>query len=60
MSPNNGIIVNGVLRPRLLNIPLASFSIINFDFLVPYVAHYDNSIVLLLIFKTLRFMFCTL
>ena len=46
------------LRPKLLNILLASFFLINLDFLVPHIAQLDNSIVLvLLVFKTRGFMF---
>ena len=32
ISPNNGILLEGVLIPRLLNNPLAFCSLINFDF----------------------------
>ena len=32
MSPNNGILLNGVLRPKLLNNPFALCSFINLDF----------------------------
>ena len=39
ISPNNGILFNGVLRPKLLNISIASCSIINLDFLVLHIAH---------------------
>ena len=46
ISPNNGILLNGVLRPKLLNIPVASCFLINLDFLVLYKAHFDNIIVL--------------
>ena len=54
MSPNNGILLNVVLRPRLLNIPFASCSFRNLDFSLPHIANFDNSIViLLLVFKTL-------
>ena len=65
MSPNNGILLNGVLRPKLLNIPLASCFLINLDFLIPQIAPFDNNIsLLLLVFKTLEFIFsvffCTL
>ena len=31
MSPNNGILLNGVLRLKLLNNPFASCSFINLD-----------------------------
>ena len=34
------------LRPKLLNILLASFFLINLDFLVPHIAQLDNSIVI--------------
>ena len=48
---------NGILRPKLLNIPLASCFLINLDFLLPHIAHFDNIIFLrLLVFETLRSM----
>ena len=44
---------NGVLTPKLLNNPFASCSLINHDFLLPHIAHFDGSIVLqLLVFET--------
>ena len=46
MSANSGILFNGVLRPKLLNIPFASCSFINLDFLPPDTAHFDNNTVL--------------
>ena len=60
ISPNNGILLHGVLRPKLINIPLASCFLINLDFLVPYIAHFDNTIVLpLIVFETLKiYVFC--
>ena len=33
MSSNNGILFDGVFRPRILNNPFASCSFINIDFL---------------------------
>ena len=58
MSPNNGNLLNGVLRPKLLNIPLASCFLINPDCLLPHIAHFHNIIILsLLVFKSLEFMF---
>ena len=46
--PNNGILFNGVLRPKLLNIPL--------NLLQPHIAYFDNIIVLpLLVFGTLGY-----
>ena len=65
MSPNNRILLNGVLRPKLLNIPFASFSFINLDFLLLHTAHFDNNIVLpFLVFNTFKLHFlyfsCTL
>ena len=46
MSPNNGILFNGVLRPKLRNIPFASCSFINLDFSLLHTAYFDNNIVL--------------
>ena len=46
MSPNNGILLNGVLRPKLLNIPFASYYFINLDFLLLHTAHFDDNIAL--------------
>ena len=49
---------NGVLKPKPLNNPLAFSFLINPDFLLLHIAHFDNSIALpLLVFKTLEFMF---
>ena len=57
ISPNNGILLNGVLITKLLNNSLASCSLINLDFLPPHIAHSNNSTVLpLLDFETLEFM----
>ena len=44
MSPNTGILFNGVLRPKLLNNPFACCSLIIFDFLLPHIAHVDKII----------------
>ena len=44
ISPNNGILLNGILRPKLLNILLASCFLINLDFLLPHIAHFDDMI----------------
>ena len=57
MSSNNGILFNGVLRPKLLHIPFVLCSLITFDFLRPHTAlhtaHFDDSIVLpLFVFNT--------
>ena len=53
MSPNNGILLNGVLRPKLLNIPFASYSFINLDFFLLHTAHFDDNTVLpCLVFNT--------
>ena len=48
MSPNNGILLNGVLRSKLLNYPFAACFLINFliDFLMPHTADFDDSIAL--------------
>ena len=58
MSPNIGTLLNGVLIPKLLNSPFASWFLINLDFLLPHIAHFYNTIVLLLlVFETFGFMF---
>ena len=58
ISPNIGTLLNDVLTPKLLNRPFASRSLINRDFLLPHIAHFDNIVfVTLLVFQTLRFMF---
>ena len=59
------ILLKGVLRPKLLNVPLASCFLTNLGFLQPYISHLDRSIILpLLVFKTAGLMFsvffCTL
>ena len=55
MSPNNGILLNGVLRLKLLNNPFASCSFINPDFLLPHTAHFDDNIVVsFLVFNTFK------
>ena len=40
------MLFNSILRPKLLNIPLASYFLINLDFLAPHIVHIDNIIVL--------------
>ena len=45
-SPNIGILLKGVLIPRLLNNPFASCFLINLDFLVLHTGHFGNIIVL--------------
>ena len=53
MSPSRGTLLNGVLIPSLLNNPFASCFLINLDFLVPHIAHFDNIIRLpLLVLET--------
>ena len=61
ISPNIGTLLNGVLTPKLLNSPFASWLLINLDFLLLRIAHFDNYIVLpLLVFEIFGFMFSTL
>ena len=53
MSPNNGILLKGVLIPDLLNNPLAYCSLINLSFLLLHATHFDERIILrLLVFET--------
>ena len=55
MPPNNGILLNGVLTPKLLNIIFASCSFINLDFLLTHTAHfYNNTVLSFLVFNTLE------
>ena len=49
ISPNLGALFNGVLIPKLLNSRFASWFLINLDFLLPHIAHFDNIIDLLLL-----------
>ena len=57
ISSNNGILLNGVLRTKFFNIPLASYFLINLELLLLHIAHFDNIIVLsFLVFETLGFM----
>ena len=62
MSPNDGILLNGVLRSKLFNIPFASCFFINRYFLLLHIAHFHVTIVLpFLIFNSLEstfFVFC--
>ena len=58
MSPNVGNLLNGVLIPNLLNNPFASWFLINLDYLLPHIAHFDNIITLpLLVLETCGFIF---
>ena len=58
ISPNIGTLLHGVLRPKFLNGPFASWFLINLNILVSHIVHFDNTIVLpLLVFETLGFMF---
>ena len=38
---NSGILLNGVLIPKLLNKPFSSCSFTNLDFLIPQSVHFD-------------------
>ena len=58
MAPNIDTLLNGVLIPELLNNPFASWILINLEFFLPHIGHFDNIIPLpLLILETLGFMF---
>ena len=53
MSPNNEILFNGILRPKLHNNPFASCYFINFDFSLPDTAHFDDNVgMLFFVFNT--------
>ena len=58
MSPNIGNLLNSVFIPNLLINPFASWFLINLDFLLPNIAHFDNIITLpLLVLETCGFIF---
>ena len=61
MSPNNGILLNGVLITKILNNPFASCSFINHDFLLLYIAHFDDNsnlpFLVFTIFESIFFVF---
>ena len=55
---SNGILLSGVLIPKLLNNRFAYCSFINLDFLLPHKAHFGNDIDLsFLVFSTFKFIF---
>ena len=57
MGPNKGISLKSVLIPKLLNNTLALCSLINFDFLLSHIAHFEKSIVLpFFVLTTFRFL----
>ena len=57
-SPNIGTLFNGVLIAKLLNSPFASWFLINLNFLLPHIAHFDNIITIpLLVLETCGFIF---
>ena len=41
-SPNNGTLLNGIFKLKLVNDPFNYCSFINFDFLLPHTAHFDD------------------
>ena len=58
MSPNNGILPNGVLIPKLLNNPFASCCFISLECLLLHTAYFDDNInVPLLAFEAFGFIF---
>ena len=57
MGSNKGIKLKDVLIPKLLNNPLGSCCLINFNFLLLYTAHFDKGIILtFLVHKTFGFL----
>ena len=46
ISPNIGTLLNSVLILKLLSSPFASWFLINLDFLLPHIAHFDHIIAL--------------
>ena len=58
---NNGILLKGVLIPKLFNNPSASCSFINLDFLLLQTTHFDDKanlpVLVFIIFASLIFAF---
>ena len=55
---NNGILLKGVLIPKLLSNPFASYYFTNLDFLNPHLVHFDCIINLpLFVLKTFELKF---
>ena len=50
---NKGTLLNGVLIPKLLNIPIVCCSLINLDFLLLHIAQFDCIIDLFCLFLTI-------
>ena len=46
MPPNNGNLLNEVLKAKLLNSPFVYCSFTNLDFLLPQTKHFDGIIIL--------------
>ena len=46
MLPSIGNLLNGVIIPKLINRPYASWLLINLDFLLPHIVHFNNIIAL--------------
>ena len=57
MSPNIGNLLKGVLIPNLLNNPFASCFLINLDFLLLHIVHFDIITLPLLVLETCGFIF---
>ena len=58
MPPNIGNLLNDVLIPNLLNNPFSSWFLINLDFLLLHIVHFNNIIILpLLVLQTCGFIF---
>ena len=56
VSPNNGILFNSILRPKLLKHRFITCSFINPDLLLPHTAYfYNNTVLSFLVFKTFEF-----
>ena len=58
MSPKNGTLPNGILRPKLLNTPYASCFFIHLVVLTLLTAHFDdNNVILFLVSNSFEFTF---
>ena len=51
-----GLLLKGGFIPKLLNNPLVSCSLINFDFLLSLTAYFDKNILPVVVFNTFGFL----
>ena len=56
-GPTKEVLLKGVFIPKLVNNPLPSCCLVNFDFLLSHTAHFDRSIILpIFVYSTFGFL----